>query len=123
VGYRYRTPIFGGNPLPGGAQAVRIDLATNEVDRAALFGSDVVLPRSHIDDIHFNADHAYLTDAGRPGLIVLDLCDGSARRVLSEERALTAPANRDVDGAVTTIVASPELHWVDAMFIDANHTL
>lgn len=95
-------PTFGGDPLPGGAKAVRIDLAGNRVDRVYPFGPDVARPGSYVDDIRFHGDHAYLTDAGNPGLIVLDLVTGAARRVLDGAPAVTAPKDRPIvmDGAV-----------------------
>ncbi|WP_371778344.1 L-dopachrome tautomerase-related protein [Streptosporangium subroseum] len=44
---------------------------------------------SAIDDIRFNGRTAYVTDAGMPGLIVLDLRSGKARRVLDNDRSTT----------------------------------
>ena len=38
--------------------------------------------KSYVDDIRFNGRHAYITDAGEPALIVLDLETGDAGRVL-----------------------------------------
>jgi sugar lactone lactonase YvrE len=66
------------------------------------FSSDVALPRSYVDDVRFNGHTAYLTDAGRPGLIVLDLRTGVARRVLDGHPSTTAPTDRPivVDGTV-----------------------
>jgi len=88
------SPDFGGNPLPGGAKLVRIDLTLNRVDRTIRFGADVALPGSYIDDIRFHGDHAYLTDAGRPGLIVLDLLSGHSRRVLDNHPSTVAASDR-----------------------------
>lgn len=90
------SPEFGGDPLPGGAKLVRIALATGKVDRIVPLGPDVALKGSYVDDIRFNAGHAYLTDAGRPGLIVLDLETGMARRVLDDNPATIAPADRAI---------------------------
>ena len=214
------SPEFGGDPLPDAAKLVRIDLATDRVDRVIPLGPAAALAGSYIDDIRFNGDHAYLTDAGRPGLIVLDLRDGSTRRVLEGHGSVTARPDRDIfldgqpltgpdgkplyvhsdplevspdgkwlhygplegpwsrietrflddaslsqdelaakvepwadlppvggtvmdsngdlyfadlaanalrkraaDGTVTTLLVSPELHWVDAPFIDTDHVL
>jgi hypothetical protein len=96
------SPTFGGDPLPGGAKAVRIDLRTNRVTRIYPFDGNVALPGSYVDDIRFHDNHAYLTDAGRPGLIVLDLDTGRARRVLDGDASVTAPADRTIvlDGQV-----------------------
>jgi sugar lactone lactonase YvrE len=95
-------PDFGGDPLPGGAKLVRVDVASNRVTRVYHFGPEVALPHSYVDDVRFNGDMAYLTDAGRPGLIVLDLRSGVARRVLDGDPSTTAPADRPivVDGTV-----------------------
>jgi sugar lactone lactonase YvrE len=95
-------PDFGGNPLPGGAKAVRIDLTTNHVDKIYPLGPQIALPGSYVDDIRFHDDYAYLTDAGRPGLIVLDLKTGEARRVLDRSTAVTAQPGRPIilDGRV-----------------------
>jgi sugar lactone lactonase YvrE len=92
------SPEFGGDPLPGGAKLVRIDLTTDRVSRVIPLGGDVALPGSYVDDIRFNSNgtHAYLTDAGRPGLIVLDLHRGTARRVLDGHPSVTAPDDRPI---------------------------
>jgi len=89
-------PDFGGDPLPGGAKLVKIDLATNEVVRIYPFTAEVAQPGSYVDDVRIHGRHAYLTDAGRPGLIVLDLDSGAARRVLDRHSSVTAPADRDI---------------------------
>ena len=71
-----------GKPLaPHGVKLVRIDLATNTVARVYDLGA-VTRPWSFVDDVRFNGGHGYLTDAGDPGLIVLDLASGKGRRVL-----------------------------------------
>ena len=67
-------PGPGQDVLPGGAKVVVVDLKTN---------------KSFVDDIRFNGDHAYLTDAGQPGLIVLDLADGRMWRALDGDRSVT----------------------------------
>jgi len=89
-------PDFGGNPLPGAAKLVKIDLATNKVARIYPFGAAVAQPGSYVDDVRLLGHQAYLTDAGRPGLIVLDLDSGAARRVLDGHPSVTAPADRDI---------------------------
>ncbi|MBB3222594.1 L-dopachrome tautomerase-related protein [Pseudoduganella umbonata] len=93
------SPDFGGDPLPHGAKAVQIDLRTNRVTRVVEFGPDVALPGSYVDDIRFNGKHAYLTDAGKPGIIVLDLVTGDTRRVLDGSPATTALADRQIEVA------------------------
>lgn len=89
-------PDFGGDPLPDGAKLVKIDLATNKVVRIYPFAADVARPGSYVDDVRIHGSHAYLTDAGQPGLIVLDLDSGGARRVLDGHPSVTAPADRHI---------------------------
>ena len=101
------SPTFGGDPLPGAAKLVRIDVRTGKVDRVIQFTQDVALPGSYIDDVRFHGAHAYLTDAGRPGLIIVDLANGSARRVLNDHPAAVARSDRPIvlDGEV---IRSPD---------------
>lgn len=90
------SPEFGGNPLPGGAKIVQIDLGTNKVKRIIAFGPDVALAGSYVDDIRFHGNFAYLTDAGRPGIIVVNLATGAMRRVLNNVPSTTAPSDRPI---------------------------
>jgi sugar lactone lactonase YvrE len=87
---------FGGDPLPGAAKLVRIDLARDRVERVIRLGADVALTGSYVDDIRFHGDHAYLTDAGRPGLIVVDLVTGKSRRVLDRHPSTVATEGRPI---------------------------
>lgn len=74
-------PGMGEAPLPGGPKLVQIDLATNAVRRVYPLQA-ATTDRSFIDDFRFNGRNVYLTDAGQPGLIVLDLDTGALRRAL-----------------------------------------
>lgn len=94
---------FGGNPLPNGAKLVHIDLKTNNVVRVFLFAPDVLKPGSYVDDVRFHGTHAYLTDAGHGGLIVLDLTTGDARRVLDSHPSVVAVGKRPIVVAGKTL--------------------
>ena len=72
---------LGGAPLPGGPKLVQIDLSANKV-RKVFSLEAATTQKSFIDDFRFNGRKVYLTDAGQPGLIVLDLDDGALRRAL-----------------------------------------
>ena len=91
-------PGFGRAPLPGAAKLVRIDLASNAVTRSYGLPPDVLRPKSLITQVRFNDGHAYLADAGAPGLIVLDLAGGGARRVLDGDPSTTGQRPITVDG-------------------------
>ncbi|KAK7905436.1 hypothetical protein LTR67_000158 [Exophiala xenobiotica] len=81
------SPSFG-QPviLPNGPKLVQVNLTTNSVARVYNLGN-VTLESSLIDDVRFNpaVGLAYITDAGAPALIVLDLNSGEARRVLEND--------------------------------------
>jgi len=94
------SPSFGSEVLPGATKIVRIDLATNTVSRVYPLGSDVVMSKSYIDDIRFHGQVAYLTDAGVPGILVLDLTTGNVRRVLDHDPSTTGKNVIKVDGQV-----------------------
>ena len=96
------TPSFGGPPVPGGAKLVRIDPASGHVLRIYPLGPEIAQAGSYIDDIRFNGPHAYLTDAGKAALIVLDIKTGQARRVLDNDASTRARTDRPIvmDGHV-----------------------
>ena len=79
-----------GNPkVPHGPKIVKVDLATNKVVR--IYDLDgATNAKSFIDDIRFHGSIAYVTDAGWPGVIVLDLVSGGTRRVLDGDPSVTA---------------------------------
>jgi hypothetical protein len=81
------SPSFG-EPviLPEGPKLVAINVTTNEVSRIYPMGN-VTLAQSLLDDVRFNPESgkAYLTDAGVPALIVLDIASGETRRVLEND--------------------------------------
>ena len=80
------SPSFGAPViLPDGPKLVQFNLTTNEVQRVYLVGNATRV-NSLLDDVRFNplSNKAHLTDAGSPGIIVLDLDTGVAVRVLGE---------------------------------------
>ncbi len=91
---------YGRPATAGAARLLRIDLAHDQVTRILTLPTDVLRPHSMIANIRFNGGHAYVTDAGAAGLIVLDLATGGFRRVLDRDPALTAQRPIPVDGEV-----------------------
>lgn len=90
-------PGIGKPAVKGGARLFRVDLGTNAIARVYDLGA-VAGPRSFVDDVRFHGGTAYLTDAGMPGLIVLDLASGRARRVLDGDRSTTDQRPMFADG-------------------------
>jgi sugar lactone lactonase YvrE len=85
--------------IDGGAKVVAIDVQKNAVRRVYSLRT-VATGLSYVDDIRFHGDNAYLTDAGVPGIIVLNLRTGKARRVLDHDPSTTAHRPLRVSGAV-----------------------
>jgi Major royal jelly protein len=117
-------PGFGGRVIPGGVKIVVINPQTNRVSRMYPLDS-VTSAKSYIDDLRFPGQLAYITDAGIPGLIVLDLESGNARRVLdhhhstTDERPMLASGQvmRTADGKEVRVHAdqlevSPDGHYL-----------
>lgn len=79
---KFDSPIL----LPDGPKIVRVDLQSNEVDKVYFVGN-ATGSFSFIDDIRFNPakGKAYITDAGTPGIIVLDLDTGGVVRTLNND--------------------------------------
>jgi hypothetical protein len=99
------SPQFGGDPIRGAAKLVQIDLASGKVRRVIPFGADIALKGSYVDDVRFHGAFAYLTDAGRPGIIVVNLMTGAMRRVLNDIPATTAPADRQIVVAGARVIS------------------
>lgn len=118
--------------VQGGPKLVRIDLKTNQVAQVIRFDETVAPQGSYLNDVRFSPDgrHAYLTDAGAKGaIVVVDLQDGRARRVLdghpstqpekdvvvkTDGRELRRPDGRGVEFAADSIALSLDgrvLYW------------
>ena len=118
--------------VPGGVKMVKIDLATNKSVQTIFFDDKVAPQGSYLNDVRFSPDDkvAYLTDSGAKGaLVVVDLTNGKARRVLDGDpstqadpnvtvtwagKPLRRPDGRGVDFAADGIALSPDgktLYW------------
>lgn len=106
---------FGHPPLPGAAKLVRIDLKTDRVTRTYPLPAGLLTPSSLIGDLQLHDGRAYVGDAGSPGLIVVDLATGAARRLLDHAMSTSAlrplsvsgETPRGADGKPVTLDAGP----------------
>ena len=90
-----------GEPAEKGAgRVVQVNLRTNQLIQIFLL-NDALKGKSYVDDIRFNGPEAYLTDAGEPGLIVLDLPSGTARRLLDNDPSTMDRRPMYADGKIT----------------------
>ncbi len=85
----FGSPETGKAVVPHGPKLVGMDITTGKVLRTFYFDK-VTKPESAVDDVRFNGDHAYLTDAGWPGIITLAMRSGSMSRVLNDQPSTTA---------------------------------
>lgn len=92
-------PGFGKPMRPGGVKLVQVDLSENRVRRTIPLDG-LVTEKTFVDDVRFNGRHAYLTDAGAPALIVLDLATGRGRRVLEGHASVTAHRPISAEGRI-----------------------
>ncbi len=121
-----------GYVVAGGPKLVQIDLASNRPVRTIAFDEQVAPQGSYLNDVRFSPDgrHAYITDFGAKGaLVVVDLQSGASRRVLdghastqpdksvqvkADGRVLRRPDGRGVEFAADGIALSPDgrdLYW------------
>lgn len=72
--------------LPSGPKLIQIDIQTNCISRIYPMGN-ATRSNSLLDDVrfHLSSGKAYLTDAGSPGLIILDLATGRTQRILDND--------------------------------------
>jgi sugar lactone lactonase YvrE len=76
--------------VPGGAKLVKVNLATNTVERIYTFPADVVLTHSYLNKMRIAQGHAIITDSDAGAIIVLDLDSGKARRLLDNHYSAKA---------------------------------
>ncbi|MEV4760902.1 L-dopachrome tautomerase-related protein [Micromonospora sp. NPDC049559] len=102
-------PEFGAPQVPGAARLIVVDVDTDSVVQVYDLGP-VLREQSYVDDVRFNGDRAYLTDAGAPGLIVLELSTGWLRRVLEDHPSTIGRRPLRADGEVLRDASGGEVH-------------
>jgi sugar lactone lactonase YvrE len=70
--------------VKGGPKLVKIDLRANQVAQTIPFGEEIAPARSYLNDVRIDtrSDVAFITDSGRGAIIVVNLKNGNARRLL-----------------------------------------
>jgi sugar lactone lactonase YvrE len=78
--------------VSGGAKLIKIDLRTNKVVRDIVFPDSVAPKKSYLNDVRVDTQNgfAFITDSGIGGLVVVDLKNGQARRVLQNHPSTKA---------------------------------
>ena len=70
--------------VQGGPKLVKIDLRANQVIQTIPFGEDIAPAKSYLNDVRIDTrtDTAFITDSGKGAIIVVNLKNGNARRLL-----------------------------------------
>ncbi|GAA4563035.1 L-dopachrome tautomerase-related protein [Micromonospora coerulea] len=92
-------PGVGLPAVTGGGRLIVVDPATDVIIRSYDLGP-ALRELSYLDDVRFNRRTAYLTDAGAPAIVVLDLDSGQAHRVLDNHPSTVDQRTMYADGQV-----------------------
>ncbi len=76
--------------IPGAPKVVQIDLASNRVVKVYGLGPEVLPPRALLGHLRRHGEHLFITESHGRAILVLDLRDGSTRRVLGTHPSTAA---------------------------------
>ncbi|MGD9942003.1 MAG: L-dopachrome tautomerase-related protein [Burkholderiaceae bacterium] len=76
--------------IPGAPKVVQIDVRSNRVVKVYSLGPEVLPPRALLGHLRRHGDHLFITESHGRAIIVLDLRDGSTRRVLGTHASTAA---------------------------------
>lgn len=116
------SPSLGAPVLfPDGPKLVKVDLKSNKVSKVYGLGN-VTLPNSLLDDIRFNpkTGKAYITDAGEPALVVIDLESGFAARILENDRSTRAYVPSSGEGNILHKDGEPFYFHADQLEVSVD---
>ena len=70
--------------VKGGPKLVKIDLRTDQLVQTIPFGEDIAPTKSYLNDVRIDtrSGMAFITDSGKGAIIVVNLKNGNARRLL-----------------------------------------
>ena len=107
--------------LPYGPKVVVYDINKNEVSRVYYMGN-ATRSNSLLDDIRFHnsSGKAYLTDAGSPGLIVLDLESGATVRVLDDHISTREYMPASGEGTIMYSMGKPFYVYSDQLEVSPD---
>ncbi|MCI0512836.1 major royal jelly family protein [candidate division KSB1 bacterium] len=78
--------------IPGGAKLVQVDLRSNQIFRKYYFEAAIAPATSYLNDVRIDTrqQYAYLSESGEGSIVVLNLRNGQARRVLNQHPSTQA---------------------------------
>jgi sugar lactone lactonase YvrE len=79
--------------VQGGAKLLKVNLATNEIERVYHFDNDSAQAKSYLNDVQFAHGFAFMSDSGLGAIVVLNLTTGKVRRLLEDHASTKAEQN------------------------------
>jgi sugar lactone lactonase YvrE len=76
--------------VEGGAKLLKVNLATNEIERVYHFDNESAPTKSYLNDVRFAQGFAFMSDSGLGAIVVLNLTTGTARRLLGNHASTKA---------------------------------
>jgi len=111
--------------VPGGPKLLKVNLATNGIERVYHFDNEGAPPQSYLNDVRLSHGFAFMTDSGLGALVVLNLSTGKVRRLLGDDASTKAePGVEPVIGGRPWKFAdntTPQVHS-DGIAIDPERT-
>jgi sugar lactone lactonase YvrE len=79
--------------VEGGPKLLKVNLATNEIERVYAFDNESAPVKSYLNDVRFASGSAFMSDSGLGAIVVLDLTTGKVRRLLENHASTKAEPN------------------------------
>jgi sugar lactone lactonase YvrE len=76
--------------VSGGAKLLKVNLATNRIERVYHFDDQAAPPKSYLNDVRLAHGFAFMSDSGLGAIVVLDLSTGKVRRLLENHASTKA---------------------------------
>ncbi len=76
--------------VPGGAKLLKVNLATNGIERVYHFDNEGAPPQSYLNDVRLAHGFAFMSDSGLGAVVVLELSTGKVRRLLEDHASTKA---------------------------------
>jgi sugar lactone lactonase YvrE len=91
--------------VEGGPKLIKFDLASNGPGQVYSFDRSIAPEKSYLNDVRIDLAHnyAYITDSGLGAIVVLNLADGTARRLLADHPSTKAEDTKIVVNGQTWI--------------------
>jgi sugar lactone lactonase YvrE len=76
--------------VPGGPKLLKVNLATNGIEKQYHFDSVAAPEKSYLNDVRFAQGNAFISDSGLGAIVVVNLSTGNVRRLLEDHPSTKA---------------------------------